>query len=61
MAITRQWQNLPHGHYEDAAGIYATSSCLHGKVGIMCILLHTFRIAHRLRVPISGGVPLSSA
>ncbi len=61
MAITGQWQDLPHGHYKDAVSICAMSSCLHGKLGTMCILLHTFRVAYSLRVPISGEVPPSSA
>jgi hypothetical protein len=61
MAITGQWQNLPHGHYENAVSICAPSSYLPGKTGIMCILLHIFRVAYSLRVPISGEVPPSSA
>ena len=61
MAITGQWQNLPYGNYKDAIGICVMSFCLPSKVGITCILLHTFHVAHRLRVPLSEEFPSSSA
>lgn len=57
MAITRQWQNLPYGHNEDVISICAMPH----KAGNMHVLPHAFRIVLSMCVPISRGVPLSSA
>ena len=56
MAITRQWQNLPHGHDEDAISICAMLR----NTGTWHVLPLTFHVAHCLRAPISREGPPSS-
>jgi len=56
MVITRQWQNRPHGHDEDAVGICV----MLGSAGTMLVLPRTFHIAHCLHAFISREGPPSS-
>jgi hypothetical protein len=65
MATTRQWLNLPYGHNGNALGACEMSFgllkyCPCNKVETLHVLLPAFCIAHSLRLPISGGILISS-